>query len=530
VLLARTSRRAVVWLVVTLGLGCAGRLIFVGAAYRLAYAGAQESVQLAVVGAGVFAALRAAQSFLRMNVQRDVYAMTSRAVLASDVLSVPTHDVRRVALDGTYHAVVLVAQQTPAFVSDILASLAILPLVVSTFESRLLVLAAIAMAVVTLVAALLRAVAQRLEQRSVDAYAGVIETLLGSIESRVEIVARAGEEGVGAAFDRQLADYAAVSRRSGFGAALLGRAPLAAGALAIVLVVAFDSTSRAALEGALLTKALLLAACLPALHGAALGLHGTLRSLVFVRPLIELLCAKPRGEGAGAHHVELPVPVRCRAVSFVYDAGSKPTLSDVSFEWNPEQPLVLTGPNGSGKSTLLRLLLGLRSSSSGTIMFGRHDLASIDVRALRRQIAYLPQRPYLGEAHGTVRAALRLTAPNASDEEMGVVLERTGVRDALREHAEDELSTPIGELSAGQRQRVALARVLLQDARMLLLDEPDANLDASGIRLVAMLVKDLSARKTMVAVAAHTQELAQLSASVFVELPARSAPESCCAK
>jgi energy-coupling factor transporter ATP-binding protein EcfA2 len=65
---------------------------------------------------------------------------------------------------------------------------------------------------------------------------------------------------------------------------------------------------------------------------------------------------------------------------------------------------------------------------------------------------------------------------------------------------------------------------------MLLLDEPDANLDASGIRLVAMLVKDLSARKTMVAVAAHTQELAQLSASVFVELPARSAPESCCAK
>src|SRR5262249_48700771 len=90
-------------------------------------------------------------------------------------------------------------------------------------------------------------------------------------------------------------------------------------------------------------------------------------------------------------------------------------------------------------------------------------------------------------------------------------LARTGVFDALRTHSDDPLSTPIGELSSGQRQRVALARMLLQDARMVLLDEPDANLDREGVALVASLVTSLCDSGKRVAGAAHPPGLAALS-------------------
>jgi len=124
-------------------------------------------------------------------------------------------------------------------------------------------------------------------------------------------------------------------------------------------------------------------------------------------------------------------------------------------------------------------------------------------------VAYLPQRPYLGEAHVTVRAALRLGITDASDVAMYEALARLDVLEPLQ--GDDRLSTPVGELSTGQRQRVALARVLLQDAAMILLDEPDANLDREGIELVGSIVRELCREGKMVAVAVHTPELAALS-------------------
>jgi ABC-type multidrug transport system fused ATPase/permease subunit len=402
------------------------------------------------------------------------------------------------------------------------ASLAIVPLVVTTFEPRLLVMAAVAMVVVMVVAAMLRTIARRLEERSADAYAAVLDRLNGTIDGRLEIVARAGEDGVSRDFDAQLDGYARVARRAAFGRIFVGRAPLAAGALAVALVVAVDAPSRAAIEGAFLTKALLLAVSVPALHGVVLGFHGMLRTVVLVSPLIALLCQEAfQGGERGGQKVELPLAVSGRELAFSYGDHGTLAFADVSFDWEPREPLVLTGPNGAGKSTLLRLLLGLRPPSAGVIAFGGIDLRSVDLVHLRRQTAFLPQRPYLGEAHGTVRAALTFAAPTASSAEMRAALERTGVLAALRGHASEELDTPVGELSAGQRQRVALARILLQNARMVLLDEPDANLDASGIELVASLVRELTARGTMVAIAAHTAELATLSTKGRLELPAR---------
>jgi ABC-type transport system involved in cytochrome bd biosynthesis fused ATPase/permease subunit len=89
-------------------------------------------------------------------------------------------------------------------------------------------------------------------------------------------------------------------------------------------------------------------------------------------------------------------------------------------------------------------------------------------------------------------------------------LTRTRLLDALAGRGSSALDVRVGELSAGQRQRLALARVLLQDAHIVLLDEPDANLDRDGIAMVRALLEELVAEGRMVAVAAHTRELAEL--------------------
>jgi ATP-binding cassette subfamily C protein CydD/ATP-binding cassette subfamily C protein CydCD len=197
-----------------------------------------------------------------------------------------------------------------------------------------------------------------------------------------------------------------------------------------------------------------------------------------------------------------------RDVVFAYDPGSPPTLRDLSVEWPAGGALLIGGPNGAGKSTLLRVLLGLRPPQQGSIAVGGVDLATIDLPHFRRGIAYLPQRPYLGAAEATVRSALRGLDDGIADSAMTAALERVGLTPAAR--SGDPLDAPIGELSAGQRQRLALARVLLQNASIYLLDEPDANLDRAGIVLVGEIVRELVGRGRMVAIAAHTDELASL--------------------
>src|SRR6185312_16143225 len=98
------------------------------------------------------------------------------------------------------------------------------------------------------------------------------------------------------------------------------------------------------------------------------------------------------------------------------------------------------------------------------VLVDGRPLEELDLEQLRRSASYLPQRPYLGEGYNTVRSAIAL-AVDASDDAMLTALERVGL--AL------PLATRLGELSAGQRQRLALARVLLQDTPIVLVDEPD---------------------------------------------------------
>ncbi len=124
----------------------------------------------------------------------------------------------------------------------------------------------------------------------------------------------------------------------------------------------------------------------------------------------------------------------------------------------------------------------------------------------------LPQRAYM-PPQASIGAGIRFLAPETTDEATLHALERVGLLASLRRSGKDPLAIAIETLSVGERQRLAIARLLCRDAAVYLLDEPDANLDRAGIALCARLVRELS-RQAMVAFAAHTPELIEVADDV----------------
>ncbi|MGW2249542.1 thiol reductant ABC exporter subunit CydD [Kitasatospora sp. NPDC001660] len=174
---------------------------------------------------------------------------------------------------------------------------------------------------------------------------------------------------------------------------------------------------------------------------------------------------------------------------------TEPALDGAALTLRPGATVALTGPSGAGKSTLLSVLLGLTAPAAGTVRItaadGRtYDLAELDPDTWRRQIAWVPQHPHLFA--GTVAENLRLHRPEASDDELWTALRSAHALDFVT-----ALDAVLGEdgagLSAGQRQRIALARVLLADDRpLVLLDEPTANLDGASEAAVVDAVRALA--------------------------------------
>jgi ATP-binding cassette subfamily C protein CydCD len=189
-------------------------------------------------------------------------------------------------------------------------------------------------------------------------------------------------------------------------------------------------------------------------------------------------------------------------------------LSAATFSCEGSGTLALAGVNGSGKSTCLRVLMGLALPTEGAVRINGAPLGGMDLDAWRKKVGFLPQRPYL-PPRTNVGEALRWLAPEATDERALEVLERVGILDRLRRGGGDPMLVPIDALSVGERQRVALARVLARDAAVYVLDEPDANLDRSGIALVTAVLSELG-RTRRVIVAAHTPDLLAAADAVIV--------------
>lgn len=209
-------------------------------------------------------------------------------------------------------------------------------------------------------------------------------------------------------------------------------------------------------------------------------------------------------------------PVVLRGVTFTHP-GREVILDGVDLELEPGETVALVGPSGGGKSTLLSLLLRLADPDAGRISCGGVDLREVDFDAWRRRLAWVPQRPTIFA--GTVAENIALGRPEASRTEIERAAHEAMLAPVL-ELLPDGLGTRVGEgarrLSAGQAQRVGLARAFLLDAPLVLLDEPTAHLDASTEREVVAAIERLCSDRTALIVA-H-REAAVRGADRVVEL------------
>ncbi len=189
------------------------------------------------------------------------------------------------------------------------------------------------------------------------------------------------------------------------------------------------------------------------------------------------------------------------AVSLAYPGRDRPALAEVSLRIRPGDRVAVMGPSGAGKSSLLSLLLRFTEPTSGRITAGGVDVARADVDNWRRQVTWVPQQPYLFAA--TVADNIALGEPDASREDVARAARMAGA-DAFIEALPEGYDTPLGEqalrLSAGQRQRIALARAFLRDAPLLLLDEPTAHLDPIVAGQILAVIQTLMAGRTVILV------------------------------
>ncbi|MGW1063783.1 thiol reductant ABC exporter subunit CydD [Streptomyces aureus] len=188
-------------------------------------------------------------------------------------------------------------------------------------------------------------------------------------------------------------------------------------------------------------------------------------------------------------------------VTVRYPGRSADAVSDVTFTVGAGETVALVGPSGVGKSTLLNVLLGFVEPTAGRVRAGGADLADADLAHWRSRIAWVPQRPHLYA--GSIAENVRLARPDADEAALRKALVDAGAAvfvDALPAGADTVLGEDGAGLSAGQRQRLALARAFLADRPVLLLDEPTAALDGETEAEVVAAVRRLAVGRTVLLV------------------------------
>ncbi|WP_417642233.1 heme ABC transporter ATP-binding protein/permease CydC [Enterobacter kobei] len=219
---------------------------------------------------------------------------------------------------------------------------------------------------------------------------------------------------------------------------------------------------------------------------------------------------------AGESTVPAQVDLRLNAVSFTYPQQVQSALNAVSLNVTAGQRVAILGRTGCGKSTLLQLLTRAWDPQQGEILLNGQPLASFSEAALRAIISVVPQRVHLFSA--TLRDNLLLASPAATDEALATVLTQVGLEKLL---VDDGLNSWLGEggrqLSGGELRRLAIARALLHDAPLFLLDEPTEGLDATTESQILDLLSDVTKGKTVLMVTHRLRGLSQCDQIIVMD-------------
>ena len=346
------------------------------------------------------------------------------------------------------------------------------------------------------------ALGDELSARNKEVVSAVTDSLAG-----LKVVKTFGAEAAHErAFDASLSE--ARARVVGFASSHTGaRAALQVGGAAAVGAFVYVGAEVMSLGSAtLLVLVFVLARLVPTASQAqqmaqivanALPAHAQVQKL---RERCEASRESPAPSGASVDPVERRIELS--GVSFRYENATRPALDSVDLTIEARSTTAITGPSGAGKTTVADLVMGLLAPTEGQLAIDGEPLRDDQRVAWRRQLAYVPQEPFL--FHATIRENLLWAVPGASDAELQRALEQAAADDFVA-RLPDGLDTVVGDrgsrLSGGERQRIALARALLRRPSVLVLDEATSAVDAENERKIHEAIDALHQQLTIVLIA-----------------------------
>jgi ATP-binding cassette subfamily C protein LapB len=286
----------------------------------------------------------------------------------------------------------------------------------------------------------------------------------------------------------------------------------------IVIVGVYLITERELTMGALVACVMLSGRAIAPMSQVAnlvISFHQASTALKGLNDIMAL--PSERGEGQQfVHRDKFKGAIEFKNVSFAYPGEQHPALDRVSFSVKPGERVALIGRIGSGKTTIEKLLLGLYAPTEGSVRIDGIDINQIDPVDLRRNLGYVPQDIMLFA--GSVRDNIVIGSPQTEDAKLVQVANLTGVADMVNRHPQG-FDMQVGErgaaLSGGQRQSVAIARTLIHDPQVLVLDEPTASMDNASEEQIKKMLKDYAVDKTMLVVT-HKMSLLSLVERILV--------------
>ena len=254
------------------------------------------------------------------------------------------------------------------------------------------------------------------------------------------------------------------------------------------------------------------------------GMSGSTASMrifeILDRPLPNItIVSENRGTGHDiSSTTDIHFEISFERVTYQYSERNTPAIQNTSFQIPDGQLTALVGASGAGKSTIASLLLRFIEPSSGQILVNKQNLSAIPIDEWRKQVAWVPQSPYL--FHDSLGANLRLAKPEAHDDELVRACEQAGLMDfitTLPKGFESMIGERGARLSGGQAQRLALARAFLKDAAFLLLDEPTSSLDPGLEADLRSSLQRLLQGRTALVIAHRLSTVYQADQILFLE-------------